>query len=249
MDKGICISIVSTILFTFLLPAQDVESFSPHDYGIIPPSPKVSALMRYKIRYKPGAYAWTTLAESDNSFLSTVFGNYSNYFDFDTNGFLSYNGSLVGMSSLQLDLFAGLNEIIEQDDVTQVVAGKEMILQDAEGNQLAFSTELHGGELTLLMDEVEGIDRNFVLVNPMDNQTIQVMTLVNDFGVGSNTSKSIKYENVQATPTDLIFHGLGHVKYKGQSQDKVIKFHNKARKILNLPSWPSNDYRHGKGYK
>ncbi|MBR1725390.1 MAG: hypothetical protein IJ724_01865, partial [Muribaculaceae bacterium] len=181
--------------------------------------------------------------------MSTVFGNYSNYFEFDTNGFLSYNGSLVGMSSLQLDLFAGLNEIIEQDDVTQVVAGKEMILQDVEGNQLAFSTERHGGELKLLMDEVEGIDRNFVLVNPMDNQTIQVMTLVNDFGVGSNTSKSIKYENVQATPTDLIFHGLGHVKYKGQSQDKVIKFHNKARKILNLPSWPSNDYRHGKGYK
>ena len=47
MDKGICIFIVSTILFASLLPTQDVESFSPHDYGIIPPSPEVSALMRY----------------------------------------------------------------------------------------------------------------------------------------------------------------------------------------------------------
>ena len=52
---------------------------------------------------------------------------------------------------------------------------------------------------------------------------------------GMGKEQRFKETSIQINDCDLFFHELGHVIYAGQTQDKVIKYNNYVRKILNLP--------------
>ena len=38
-----------------------------------------------------------------------------------------------------------------------------------------------------------------------------------------------------------MLHEIGHVLYRGNTQDKVLDYKNKARKQLGLPKWPYDE--------
>jgi hypothetical protein len=50
-----------------------------------------------------------------------------------------------------------------------------------------------------------------------------------------------KETKIQTNVTDATFHELGHIIYQGRTQNKVINFNNRVRKILKFTNRPDDE--------
>lgn len=164
------------------------------------------------------------------STLKNVLGVYSDIFYFDKDGFLIYNQTQTIDDQSVAEIVGGIKTIIDQQEETLIIYDKPL---DKKVDELddSYTPHKEGGEGTLLIGEISGIDKNYVLIDSHVNG-LSIMTKSQLLG---GLEIPVHFES---SKDDLLFHGLGHVLYKGQSQDKVVDFHNVARSLLHLSPLP-----------
>ena len=101
-----------------------------------------------------------------------------------------------------------------------------------------------GGALSVLVGEND-VSENTILVDPNSSSTMKVMTVTsayyNEGPIDPTGPPRFKPMSVQTNLADKTFHEIGHVRYRGKSQDKTLDFNNRARSILKLKSRPYDE--------
>ena len=198
------------------------------------------------IRYtdETGGVITVVSAEDQKIFydaMAKLFNDKAGNFSFNSDGQLKYNGDTKGLSRNQKNVLKGLRKVMDSEENTTISFGKSVTVKDKNGNDVKYNASEGGGAFTILQAEAieKGIDvsTNIILIDP-DATSTQVDAVTDaSYGDWSDLSLGVKLEtvNVLLNVPDMISHEIGHVLYAGETQDKVIDFNNKARKILGLP--------------
>ncbi len=198
------------------------------------------------IRYtdETGGVITVVSAEDQKKFydaMAKLFNDKAGNFSFNSDGQLQYNGDTKGLSRNQKNVLKGLRKVMDSKENTTISFGKSITIKDENGNDVKFNASADGGAFTILQAEAieKGFDvsTNIILIDP-DVISTQVDAVTDaSYGDWSDLSLGVKLETVDVllNVPDMISHEIGHVLYAGETQDKVIDFNNKARKILGLP--------------
>ncbi|MDR1764311.1 MAG: RHS repeat-associated core domain-containing protein [Dysgonamonadaceae bacterium] len=179
-----------------------------------------------------------------NSSLNSVFGNYSQNFGYTSTGMLTYNGSTKGMTGDQKAALKGMTKVMNESTITNVVYGENTQITDNNGNTSTINASVAGGAVTVLASENPTLSQNTILISPSMPAQMTVMEVTSAYymqPINPANGARFRETTVQTNFADVTFHELGHVIYQGQSQDKVIDFNNRVRKILNLPKRPYDE--------
>lgn len=152
-----------------------------------------------------------------------VFDKFASGFKFNKEGNLEYTGTTKGMSKEQKKTFNGLKGVMDDDMVTNI--------------KFDSSLDPKKAAITSLAVENENQKDNNIIINP-NVSSVKVFEITDAYYITPIDAKNgarFKETSIQTNDCDLFFHELGHVIYAGQTQDKVIKYNNYVRKILNLP--------------
>ena len=155
--------------------------------------------------------------------LEKVFDKFASGFKFNKEGNLEYTGTTKGMSKEQKKTFNGLKGVMDDDVVTNI--------------KFDSSLDPKKAAITSLAVENENQKDNNIIINP-NVSSVKVFEITDAYYITPIDAKNgarFKETSIQTNDCDLFFHELGHVIYAGQTQDKVIKYNNYVRKILNLP--------------
>ena len=173
--------------------------------------------------------------------MAKLFNDKAGNFSFNSDGQLKYNGDTKGLSRDQKNILDGLRKVMDSKENTTVSFGKSITIKDKNGNDVKHNASEGGGAFTILQAEAieKGFDvsTNIILIDP-DATSTQVEAVTDAYyGDWSDLSHGAIVEtvDVQLNVPDMISHEIGHVLNAGKTQDKVIDFNNKARKILGLP--------------
>ena len=198
------------------------------------------------IRYtdETGGVITVVSAEDQKKFydaMTKLFNDKAGNFSFNSDGQLKYDGDTKGLSRNQKNVLKGLRKVMDSEENTTISFGKSVTIKDENGNDVKFNASADGGAFTILQVEAikKGLDvsTNIILIDP-DATSTQVDAVTDaSYGDWSDLSLGVKLEtvDVQLNVPDMISHEIRHVLYAGKTQDKVIDFNNKARKILGLP--------------
>ena len=199
------------------------------------------------IRYtdETGGVITITDAENQTKFheaMVKLFNDKAGNFSFNSDGQLQYNGDTKGLSRDQKNILNGLRKVMDSEENTTISFGKSITIKDKNGNDVKFNTCDGGGAFTILQAEaIEkefDVSSNIILIDP-DATSTQVEAVTDAYyGDWSDLSLGARVEivDVQLNVPDMISHEIGHVLNAGKTQDRVIDFNNKARKILGLPT-------------
>ena len=192
--------------------------------------------------------------ENFNSALSSIFGEHASNFSYDDNGILSFNGDVDNLSKDQRYVFDKMNGLMKSETNTTIIYEKKYTVTDNEGKKTTINTNKFGGEGTVSKVENPKLDGNYVVVNPKMATSFTVDAITSDFYnlVGKVVAKEKRFTEtvVKTNANNATWHGLGHVIFAGQSQDKVIEFDNLTRQMSNPPLEPrKEDVNHNKNKK
>ncbi|MBK6340651.1 MAG: RHS repeat-associated core domain-containing protein [Bacteroidetes bacterium] len=163
--------------------------------------------------------------EQFKSALQSVFGNNGNAFSFENN-VLKYDGSLTKLSKSENKILDGLTILIGQETKTNIIYESSFHLQTLDGGDpVTLVPNQSGGEVTTTVIESGNdiLDQNYVVIDPVGLGEFKI------FETNDNSPGSFKEKVVETNPNKSTFHGLGHVLYAGQPQDKVIDYDNASR--------------------
>ena len=166
--------------------------------------------------------------ETLNKCLRDVFGEKADNFQYTESGMLVYNGDTNGMSGDQKKVFKKLNnKILTSQDKNELIYGKSVNYTDENGVLKTVYASDYGGALTVLNPN----KGNTILVDPSIT-SVKVYELKDANNPNIDNHKPPIF--IETNTTDMIFHEMGHIIYKGKPQNKVLEFNNQVRKILNL---------------
>jgi hypothetical protein len=172
-----------------------------------------------------------------------VFGNYSKNFSYTSTGMLTYSGSTKGMTGDQKATLKGMTKVMNESTTTNVVYGESTQITDNNGNTITLNASAGGGAFTALVSENSNLSQNTILIDPSISQfTVNKVTSVY-YIMPIDPANGDRFipTTIQTNVNDATFHEFGHVIYQGQTQDKIIDFNNRVRKILNLPKRPYDE--------
>ena len=179
-----------------------------------------------------------------NSTLSSVFGDYSIGFSYSDTGMLTFSGSTKGMTKDQKTVLKGLNKVMNESVVTNIVYGENAEIMDTAGNTITLDASKGGGAVAVLASENSTLKQNTILINPSINTHATVYAVTPAYYVTpiipDNGPRFIK-ETISQGVNDVTFHEIGHVIYQGKAQNNVINYHNRVRRILNLAPRPYDE--------
>jgi len=184
--------------------------------------------------------------EQFNNSLKAIYstGDYFQNFSYTSTGMLTFNGSTEGMTKEQKEVLGGMSKVMNESTITNVVYGESTQITDNNGNTTTINASKGGGALTVLVGENPNLSQNTVLISPSIPSEITVMAVTPAYylsPIDPANGARFKETTVQTNVNDATFHEIGHVIYKGQTQNKVIDFNNTIRTILNLPKRPYDE--------
>lgn len=123
------------------------------------------------------------------------------------------------------------------EDVTNIIYEKAYTGKDNNGNYFTIDTSKSGEEGTLLKIE-NPISENYVVIDPNGPTSVSVMEVTSNYYSSKGTTPSLndppnfKMGTTETNPENATWHGLGHAIYAGKTQDKVLNFDNRTRKMM-----------------
>ena len=161
---------------------------------------------------------------------------------------------LEAWAKKQLEVFNDFNKVLTSDITTNIIYEDSYTVNDNLGNATTIIPRETGGESTLLVKDNPNFSQNFIVINPRSAQNIQIFKVTdnyyNTYGTVQMQTNEPNFiiETIVTNVSNLTWHGIGHVIYAGETQDKVLDFDNKTRKIMNMPKRPY-DETHNKKIK
>ena len=116
-------------------------------------------------------------------------------------------------------------------------------------------TSKSGGEATALKSENPDLPQNYIVIDPNGEKSINVFEVTQNYydtkGKGilpkPGDKPNFKPATASTNPENATWHGIGHVIYSGESQEKVLDFDNKTRALSKPSLTPRNpDETHNK---
>ncbi|WP_289035466.1 hypothetical protein [uncultured Flavobacterium sp.] len=181
-----------------------------------------------------------------NKALSSVFGAAASNFKYNDKGVLSYSGVVKDLPKAQQKIFNKLNGVMTSKDVTNIVYETTYTITDKNSKNITIDASKSGGESTILMKENSNVSQNYVIVDPNAPTSISVMEVTEQYYSSKGSfpkpgdPPNFKEAKVTTNTENATWHGIGHVIYAGQSQDKVIDFDNEVRKA-STPTLPARN--------
>ncbi len=170
--------------------------------------------------------------ETLNNSLREVFGKNADNFQYTESGMLTYNGDKKGMTRNQKSILNDMDKkILSTQDRTELLLGKSVTFTNNDGETITKKALESGGALSILAsDKVNNMGYSIILVDPSVTE-VKVFELKN---ANDNQAGNYEPKQIKTNVTDMIFHEMGHKIMEGQTQDKVLEFNNRIRRILKL---------------
>jgi RHS repeat-associated protein len=192
--------------------------------------------------------------EQFNKALSGVFGDRASSFSYTKSGNLVYNGDTKGLTKDQKSTLTGLNKVIGEETITNVVFGASTEITMKDGSKQTVNAADGGGAVTVLVGE-NNVSQNTILVDPnnskVNSELTNVFTVTNAYymqPIDPANGARFKQENIKTSTTISIFHEIGHVLERGNTQDRVLNYENGVRRQTGFPT-RSYDETHNKTVK
>ncbi len=169
--------------------------------------------------------------------LQSVFGDNASKFGYSKSGMLQYQGDKKDFikDKEQSKLFAGLSTLMGEKNITNIIYGNSTIINLTDGTSTTVNASEGGGAFSVLMGENK-VSENTILIDP-SNTSGKIFEVTEAYYVqpidASNGPRFIE-KMLTSTPTSNFFHEIGHVIYRGDTQNKVIDYENNARKQTGL---------------
>ena len=176
-----------------------------------------------------------------NESLKSVFGEKASLFSFDKSGTLNTTATKKDFAKgSERKAFVALNKIMNDKTVTNVVYESSTELTTANGSSITLNTAEWGGAMTFLASENKhtGIKSNTILIDPNMSSTLTVFAVNDNYynsGGVAMEGYSTSRVNVTTSVGNATWHELGHVRYEGKNQNKVLGFDNMVRSLNHLP--------------
>ena len=167
--------------------------------------------------------------------LIAVFREKSDRFSFNEEGILQFNGKTKDMTIEQTVVAKGIQKVIKQSTTTNVVYEESYGVPLNNGGTINVNTTEFGGACAILAGETEGLDENYIVINPVQPKEIKVNLVTDSYYSHDMTKPRFKSSTVATNLADATYHEIGHVIYEGKSQDKVISYQNSARRSMGMP--------------
>jgi hypothetical protein len=186
-----------------------------------------------------------------NTALQSAFGDNASNFSYNENGMLTFTGDTKKNSKEQANLYKGLSEAMNEKTVTNIIFGESTSITFNDGTSRTVNAADGGGAVTALVGE-NNVSENTILIDPKKASNPFIVYSVTSayYKIPINPSNGPRFE-MKTLPRNLgvsTFHEIGHVIYRGQTQNKVIEYDNLARKIMGLMLRP-NDETHNRTVK
>ncbi|MFM9951112.1 MAG: RHS repeat domain-containing protein, partial [Saprospiraceae bacterium] len=188
--------------------------------------------------------------EQFNQILSNVFGEQAANFAYSASGMLTFSGNKKELNKEQRKAFEGLQTVMNEEVVTNVVFGETTEIKLNDGTTETIKASDGGGALSVLVGEND-VSENTILVNPAVNNDLNIMAVTPAYYITPIVPANgprFKQDTAKTNTADKTFHEIGHVLYRGDTQDKVLNYNNSVRKILGLKNRPY-DETHNKTVK
>ncbi len=184
-----------------------------------------------------------------------MFGENASNFSYTKSGNLVYNGDSKGkgLTKDQRKTLKGLNKVIGEKTITNVAFGKSIEITLNDGSTQTVNAADGGGAVTVLVGE-NPVSENTILIdpnNPNVSNEVSVMAVTPAYYIQPiNPANGARFnpQKVKSSTTATIFHEIGHVLEKGNTQDKVLNFENGVRRQIGLPERP-HDENHNRTVK
>lgn len=190
-------------------------------------------------------YVAPSYRELFNRAITDVFGeNISKGFVYNNRGMLEYHGDVRAMSKEQRQIYKDFNKVMASKTITAIIYEETYNAFDMYGNAATIIPHNSGGEGTLLACENENFKQNYIVIDPFSPQEISILRVTDAYyeTYGTvptpNSKPNFSNETIKTNVSNLTWHGIGHVIFGGKSQDKVLDFDNKTRKLMNLSRRP-----------
>lgn len=182
--------------------------------------------------------------ENMNNALKSVYGDNASKFGYNDNGMLTYSGDTKGFTKEQAALYKGLSEIMGETTTTNMVFGETTTITMKDGTTGTVRAAEGGGAVTVLIGEND-VSQNTILIDPKTaNTPVSVFAITDAYykkPIDPANGARFEQKTVPGNIGTSMFHELGHVIFRGQTQNKVLDYENKARKQMNLPKRPYDE--------
>jgi len=209
--------------------------------------------MAFYRSYDPAIGRWLQVDPKAESFATmspyTGMGNnpilYTDYLD-DSIRVAQEHRELMGqvLSAVFGDQASNFGYSSTGSTITNMIFGESTEITLNSGETITKNASEGGGALSVLVGEND-VSENTILVDPNSSSTMKVMTVTsayyNEGPIDPTGPPRFKPMSVQTNLADKTFHEIGHVRYRGKSQDKTLDFNNRARSILKLKSRPYDE--------
>jgi len=181
-----------------------------------------------------------------NKSLKSVYGDNASKFSYNKTGMLTYSGDTKDFTKEQSDLYKGLSGVMNETTTTNVVFGESTTITLNDGTTQTVKAADGGGAVTVLVGE-NNVSQNTVLIdpnNPEVNSQVSVFAVTSAYylkPIDPANGARFEQKTIKTNTAASTFHELGHVIYRGNTQDKVIDYENKARKQMGLPNRPYDE--------
>ena len=159
---------------------------------------------------------------------------------------LTYSGDVKGFTKEQKDLYKGLSSVMDEKTITNVVFGESTTITLNDGTTQTVRAADGGGAVTVLVGE-NNVSQNTVLIDPNNsgiNNQVSVFAVTSAYylkPIDPANGARFEQKTIKTNTAVSLFHELGHVIYRGNTQDKVIDYENKAREQMGLPDRPYDE--------
>ncbi|MFI3297810.1 MAG: hypothetical protein R3Y59_09345 [bacterium] len=184
-----------------------------------------------------------------NNALSAVFGTAASNFSYTQSGMLTHNGNMDGLNRKQSKILQGLMGVMNETTITNIIYSKDTYIMSNDGSYYIYAdTYDSGGAGAVLASEWSDLSQNTILIDPNIQSEItiyKVNTAYYEYNGNPNETphgtELYAPQNIKITPTDVLFHELGHIIYQGKPQNKVIDYNNLVRRLIGLNKRPYDD--------
>lgn len=182
--------------------------------------------------------------ENMNNALKFVYGDNASKFGYNDNGMLTYSGDTKGFTKEQTALYKGLSGIMGETTTTNMFFGESTTITMKDGTTGTVKAADGGGAVTVLVGE-NNVSQNTILIDPKTaNKSMSIFAITDAYykrPIDPANGARFEQKTIPGNLGTSTFHELGHVIYRGQTQDKVLDYENKVRKQMGLPKRPYDE--------
>lgn len=182
--------------------------------------------------------------ENMNSALKSVYGDNASKFGYNNTGMLTYSGDTKGFTKEQTALYKGLSGIMSETTTTNMIFGESTTITMKDGTTGTVKAADGGGAVTVLVGE-NNVSQNTILIDPKTaDKSMSVFAITDAYykkPIDPANGARFEQKTIPANLGTSTFHELGHVIYRGQTQNNVLDYENKARKQMGLPKRPYDE--------